>query len=212
MKAGSIASNSVVGNVSQKAFDKLNTMFDNKVGGSSMSQKVIEKVSSIIDGHIGGKSRSKSSKSKSKYGGSSCRADRGGFGSMLGSTMEAFQGNVRYMPGEMFAQPNASMTGLITSPNTKKVNSTASKMNSSMPKMNSAAMPKMNSSMTKMNSAAMPKMNSSFPKANTSVSTLKTTNSTTTGGAKKGNNNALIKKSSYPSKKKKSSKAKSLRK
>ena len=127
MKAGSIASNSVVGNVSQKAFDKLNTMFDNKVGGTSLSQKAVDKVSSILDGHIGGRTRSRSSKTskstRSKCGGSNCKVTRGGFGSMLGSTMEAFQGNVRSMPGEMFAQPNAAMTGLITSPNTKKVNS-----------------------------------------------------------------------------------------
>jgi hypothetical protein len=88
MKGGSIASDSVISNLDVKVFDKLNAMFDNKIGGGKVAKRG------------GGCGCDK--KTVLRKGGSA-------FGSMMGSTMEAFQGNVRSMPHEMFAGPNAGV-------------------------------------------------------------------------------------------------------
>jgi hypothetical protein len=103
MKGGSIASDSVLSNLDVKVFDKLNALFDNKVGGG---------------------------KSGKRGGGCGCdkktvvRKGGSAFGSMMGSTMEAFQGNVRSMPHEMFAGPNAGVVSAAMSANnaSKKAN------------------------------------------------------------------------------------------
>jgi hypothetical protein len=103
MKGGSIASDSVIGNLDAKVFDKLNAMFDNKVGGGWMQKKKSKngkKVKAKTGGGCGC--------SEKKSGGSA-------FGSMMGSTMEAFQGNVRAMPHEMFTGPNAAVVSSATS-------------------------------------------------------------------------------------------------
>ena len=86
MKGGSIASDSVISNLDTRVFDKLNAMFDNKVGGGCGCKK----------------------KTSVRRGGSA-------FGSMMGSTMEAFQGNVRSMPHEMFSGPNSAVLSSATS-------------------------------------------------------------------------------------------------
>ena len=102
MKGGSIASDSVIGNLDAKVFDKLNAMFDNKVGGGFMKNK--SKNGKKAKGKTGGGCGC----SEKKSGGSA-------FGSMMGSTMEAFQGNVRSMPHEMFTGPNAAVVSSATS-------------------------------------------------------------------------------------------------
>ena len=186
MKGGSIASNSVIGSVDQKAFDKLNSMFDNKVGGKRRPKT------------------SKKSSSKPKPGGCGCSTSRTrqGGASMLGSTMEAFQNNVRTLPGEMFVGNSAAVMSSITTPNSAKKsnsstgvklpNSAAKLINSSAPKMANSA-PKMANSAPKMANSA-PKMANSAPKmANSSPS------SASTGGYKK---KKVVKKAVDPKKKK----------
>lgn len=96
MKGGSIASDSVVSLVNQKTFDQLNSMFDNKF------------------------------QSPQKAGCGCRRKHTGGnaFSSMMGSTTEAFQGNVMKTPSEYFANVGTPALNIVTPPNVaKNVNS-----------------------------------------------------------------------------------------